>query len=378
MRGRFGPILRDLRVFMIRESVVVRSVEIWVRAQLFVGIGLLPFLILGCATVSPGGNRGQFELEWVSLNRAANTPGVAYRFDPVTQEVLLSGTGWEIELLLGSDRARVGSSMVGLEAPVRIEGGEVYVPSTFYWIQVDPRIDRARSEARKISEKAHAYKPTPPSKKPYESMAVRPRSRPSIKSTVPDRSGLLVVLDPGHGGKDPGCSYGGYQEKNLALDLAQRTRRYLEERGVKVVLTRDRDRFISLARRTAIAREVNATVLVSVHVNAVDNPSVSGVETFYKSQRLRSGDRQRVMRSLSLARSVQSSLARFVSSRDRGVKVNQRNLYVLRNATVPSILVEVGFLSNAQERARLVDSGYRDELARTLSNAISQEVVEYR
>lgn len=168
---------------------------------------------------------------------------------------------------------------------------------------------------------------------------------------------VLVVIDPGHGGRDPGAiGINGLQEKNVILPISLEVQRLLEQQGVSVLLTRSSDYFVSLEGRTQIANNARANLFVSIHANAVNRSSVSGVETFYFS----SGQ--------GLAEAIQSSIIQTFDVRNRGVK--QARFYVLRNSAMPSALVEVGFVTGVEDAPRLADPNYRSQMAAAIARGI--------
>jgi N-acetylmuramoyl-L-alanine amidase len=214
---------------------------------------------------------------------------------------------------------------------------------------------------------------------------------------------LRVVLDPGHGGDDPGTiGARGLREKDVTLAVARDAKRRLEERGFQVLLTRERDRTLSLEERTAFAEGARGDVFVSIHVNAAPRPRVQGIETYYldasnERHTLRvaareSGvapaqldDLQRVLagfkvsevgsHSAQLARSVHGEIVGGVreaygSVDDLGVKRGPFHVLFLSDA--PSVLVEIGFLSNPMEARRLRSKLYRAVVAEQLARGLSR------
>jgi N-acetylmuramoyl-L-alanine amidase len=212
-----------------------------------------------------------------------------------------------------------------------------------------------------------------------------------------------VVIDPGHGGKDPGAiGPSGLMEKDVVLDIAKRLRTLLQqEPAQRATLTRDTDAFIPLEERTAIANAKGADLFVSVHANAAERAEAQGVETYFldtatDEQAMRTaarenattpgrmGDLPLILRDLLLtskrnessllAGSVQRALVQVPSGarngRDLGVK--HAPFYVLMGAEMPSILVETAFISNPAEERRLADSQYRGEVARALLAGIKE------
>jgi N-acetylmuramoyl-L-alanine amidase len=185
-----------------------------------------------------------------------------------------------------------------------------------------------------------------------------PVSQPRTSSTTP-RGKLIVVVDPGHGGKDPGAiGLGGLQEKDVVLPISRRVAEILEQNGVQAVLTRNSDFFVELQGRVDIAERANATLFVSIHGNAVDNrPDVNGLETYYYE----SGNR--------LAQAVHSSVLQNINTiKDR--KVRQARFYVLRRSSMPSILVEVGFITGQEDNPRLATPSYQNRMAEAIAHGI--------
>ncbi len=171
----------------------------------------------------------------------------------------------------------------------------------------------------------------------------------------------VVVIDPGHGGRDRGGMPGQrLAEKGFTLDTAKRLARALRSgTGIKVVLTRDDDTFVSLGERTYIANQYagHDAVFVSIHFNAGRRESAYGIETYYNNQR---GYR--------LAALVHPRVIQAMASTDR--RIRHRGYWVLRKNRLPAILVECGFLTNSAEAARISDFHSRERLARAIADAI--------
>lgn len=187
-----------------------------------------------------------------------------------------------------------------------------------------------------------------------------PSPRPS--PTTPARRGeVLVMIDPGHGGRDPGAVGNGLQEKEINLFISRRLQRTLEQRGYRVAMTRSSDFELDLQPRVDIAERANATVFVSIHANAISlsRPEVNGLETYYYSS------------GRNLARAIHSSVLRSTNLRDRGVR--QARFYVLRNTSMPAVLVETGFITGREDSARLRSNAAREQIA----DAIAQGIIDY-
>ena len=165
----------------------------------------------------------------------------------------------------------------------------------------------------------------------------------------------LVVIDPGHGGQDPGTTKTGLVEKELTLDLAQRLERLLQERGLATLLTRGDDSYVSLRDRAAIANAQEECVFVSLHFDDAGRPAATGIETFYAAHPVSFPERvaswlpflQRTsseppnIESQSLANFIQESLVAYTQAVNRGTRPEQ--FFVIANVRHPAVLVEVAF-----------------------------------
>jgi N-acetylmuramoyl-L-alanine amidase len=171
----------------------------------------------------------------------------------------------------------------------------------------------------------------------------------------------VVVIDPGHGGFDRGGLPGQrLAEKVFTLDVAKRLARILRyDQGVKIVLTRDDDSFVSLTERTNIANQYAGrnAVFISIHFNAGLREGAFGIETYYNNQH-----------GYHLAVLTHPRVIQAMDSVDRGIR--HRGFWVLRRNRLPAILVECGFLTNQAEGARVSDSRSRERIARAIAAAI--------
>ena len=164
----------------------------------------------------------------------------------------------------------------------------------------------------------------------------------------------LVVIDPGHGGEDEGCSREGVVEKEINLELALLLSSKLQKMGIDTVLTREDDHTqISLEDRVKIGEDCNADIYISIHQNACDEKSVEGLETWYSEK---SEDSRR------LAQLVNMGALEKTGAKEREL-VESDELYVIRENSIPACLIETGFLSNSKERESLCDSEYLDKMA---------------
>ncbi len=263
----------------------------------------------------------------------------------------------------------------------------------------------------------------PPSREP----APRPPAAPSPSEREPaagavasappevereEATPLTVVLDPGHGGHDTGAiGPSGLMEKDVVLDLALRVRRLLQQRlGLRVLMTRTDDVFVSLPERSAFANRVKADFLVSLHVNAANKRGAVGFEAFYFTREPSDNDARAstqrenlvienngttgkdlesllkatladmavtrdMKESSNLAERILSSLDKILRVENRGVKSGP--FYVLATAAMPAVLVESAFITNPREERKLQREEYREQIARALFDGIAAYKVRY-
>ncbi len=219
-----------------------------------------------------------------------------------------------------------------------------------------------------LSLEVRSFQATTPSPRDPRTIPVPPPSNnnpPPFNpppATGTPRGRVLVVIDPGHGGKDPGAvGLGGLREVDVILPISLDVSQILKQQGVEVMMTRNADYFVSLQGRTALANRARANIFVSIHANAVGGGrrNVNGMETFYAGNR-------------DLAAAIHRSILRSVTvGRDRGVKKSR--FYVLRTSRMPAALVEVGFVTGTEDNARLRDPAYR----RRMAQAIAQGILDY-
>jgi N-acetylmuramoyl-L-alanine amidase len=233
-------------------------------------------------------------------------------------------------------------------------------------------------------------------------------SMPSPPSMI-RQLGLVIskiVIDPGHGGEDPGCKgKSGLREKDVVLDVAKRLKNILESKEkMEVILTRESDIFIPVENRTVVANQNQADLFISIHANASRNRNLRGVETFYLNLSQDSSvmetavlenatssknisqmgeiikkilQNSKIPESKELAEAVQNNLVKSLSQKYKGVNnlgVKGGPFWVLIGANVPSILAEISFLSQAEEESRLMSSQYLELIAQ----GIYEGIMEYK
>lgn len=258
-------------------------------------------------------------------------------------------------------------------------------------------IDIGRNNTGKVAQKSIR----PHTSKIKKHARIRP---PTLKKSR--KNIRTIVIDPGHGGKDPGAiGPTGLKEKDVTLSIAKSLKKELEKRlNARVILTRSRDTFLELDERTVIANSFNADIFISIHVNASHNRKARGIETYFLSP-ARSKDElataarenmisaknasevendltyilsdlentSKVNDSVQLAGSIQRSTVKGMRRKHSGIKdkgVKQAMFYVLWRATMPSVLVETGFVTNRSEEKRFKSSAYKRQLAKAIADGI--------
>ena len=334
-----------------------------------------PLLATGCVpanrmALSAGSS------QMVSFNRVSYAPLIPYcdiqqirwEWDPVTQVVSIEGKSGKGKFLIDSRIAMIDGERIQLPESLRMYQGSILFPA--------------------------------------ESLPLL-ASLNEAKEMLPAAAGRFqirkIVLDPGHGGKDPGArGKRGTKEKEIVLDVSFRVRDLLTENGIDVILTRGKDQFIPLGKRAQIANKNKADFFISIHANSSRSRSASGFEVFYLSNAVDDESRaiaamenssldieeeafsertedldatlwdlvnsENRTESAGLAKELAQSAKTRLGARDRGVK--SARFAVLKGVTMPAVLVEVGFISNPVEEERFLSSGYRQRLAEAIADGI--------
>jgi len=250
-----------------------------------------------------------------------------------------------IEFEINSRRAWINGTMIWLHYPLRGSGNNWAVKADDFNKGIDPIL------------RAYGY--------------------------VSSRTPQIVVLDPGHGGKDSGA-IGPHKiyEKSVVLDIAHRVRKLLEAQKITVRMTRTDDSFPSLQERSDYAYKVSADLFVSIHADGADDSSANGMETFITTAEGgdssnhygQAGDTFAVKNNkydasnAVLGFSIQSNLIKAAGRSDRGLR--RARYAVLKNAPCPAALVECGFVTNPTEESLLNNAKYRENVARGITNGI--------
>lgn len=174
--------------------------------------------------------------------------------------------------------------------------------------------------------------------------------------------GKLIVIDPGHGGSDPGARGANITEAEINLIAARQLKKKLEGLGFNVYMTRQSDKKVGLYTRPQIANDLNADAFISIHANAARNVNAKGIENLYYPEDGYSLKRE-------LAREIQQKLIAYTGAVDRGI-VERPNLVVTRETKMPSVIVEMGFLTNAEEEAKLLNPLYMDSITNGIRDGL--------
>ncbi len=348
---------------------------------------LAALLIAGCASQGPylkldpslkTDIRVYENVQYVPLIKLCAAYGIEWKWDSFTRTAVITKNG-KIVLRPGSDRILVNAEERRLSSPVVLTNGTVFVPVTFVKNDLGLIVE-VRAPAGK------SYEKTP---------EVRAPGKYSIKS---------IVIDAGHGGKDPGA-IGRRQrirEKDLTLSIAGKLKKIFEDHGIRVIMTRDSDKFISLPERVRIANSSGADLFVSIHINASRSRLMNGFECYYLSEA--TDDNARALEafenatlatdegtvvghsssldktlwdmkltenrreSAELAGDICSSVDSSLVTRNRGVKTAR--FYVVKFTRIPSVLVEVGYLSNKFEELKLKDEKYANRMAYVIAKGV--------
>ena len=337
--------------------------------RLYLLVKLSMFLFLGgCAVLPTEPIRVSPIRNELLLKDVCRENNIYWQWDSISQVVTLHLPDGEAKILVGSNMVLVGDRKIYLDKPIKISKSTIIVSLDFERKVFGSLSSRSKDVGQYVLRK--------------------------IRS---------VVIDAGHGGKDPGAiGRTGLYEKKVVLDISRRVQKILERHKIKVVMTRDSDRFVTLKKRTELACAANVDIFVSIHANASLTRSASGVEVYSLRELDRVGRNEeqrklnaRIMnKRLSmdknssdlkaivsdmlyvkkkpesdiLAQKVVKRIAKFTKARNRGRKESQ--FFVVRNTLMPAILVEVGFLSNSREERLFKKSAYRQRVAVGLARGI--------
>jgi N-acetylmuramoyl-L-alanine amidase len=360
----------------------------YITGRAIIIFGLI-FLIAGCAAQAPylkmdpslaKDTRVFNDISYVPLARLCDVYGIDCKWDSFMRTAVLVKNG-RIILRAGSDRILLNDAEKRLSNPVVFTNSTVYVPESFV------RNTLILIMGRQPAEKSAAVK----------------ERKPSGKYSI-----RAVVLDAGHGGRDPGAVGRRLRlkERDLTLSIAKKIKGILEDNGIRVVMTRSDDTFIPLRDRPRIANSSGADIFVSVHVNASRSRSLNGFECYYLSEAtddnaraleafenatLKTDETASVQHSSALdktlwdmtltenrresaelASHICKSVENSLITRNKGTRTAR--FYVLKYTRIPAVLVETGYISNKFEELKFRDAGYADRMA----DVVAKGILSYR
>jgi N-acetylmuramoyl-L-alanine amidase len=306
------------------------------------------YCLMLCLTVSArAGPRNLERLvvsgsDYVRLGEWCAASGLALKWNKKDGDMEVSGPPARLELAVDSRKAEIGGVTVLLSLPVVNRSGVALVSLADLTTTLEPILFPRKSDGRVQT----------------------------------------ICLDPGHGGKDAGKAVGGIYEKKYTLLLARETARLLREEGLKVVLTRDADESVERSERPLLAARQGADLFVSLHYNAAEESAVRGLEVFCltpaglsssdegggKSSQSADPGNGHDDRNALLAYLLQKSVTRGLPLEDLGMK--RARFEVLRQARMPAVLIEGGFLSNPSDAKNICDSSFRTRMARAIVDGI--------
>ena len=315
------------------------------------------------------------------LNKAFHA---SIREDIDDQRLYVTLYNQQVIFLINSPYLQASSDFYNMTYSLKYHCGKMYIPLTFFQ-RVFPEL--------------------------FSENFIKQKDFSIYVKTPVDNSIRRIVIDAGHGGKDPGAvgRSTGTKEKKIVLDVARKLKQNLENQlNVEVILTRDTDKFVSLQNRTKMANDTHSDLFISLHCNASRSKKATGIEVFFLSNaktdearavealensvvsKYEGGESalkkyddlsfilmdmeqtEQLRESSDLAVRLQKSLVSVSGLRDRGVK--QANFYVLRGAFMPAVLIELGFITNYKEAKLLSSASFQDKLV----NAITESIKKYK
>lgn len=357
----------------------------------------ISLILLFAASAVYGGTGQCYRIngyKYYTLYSLCRDKDIEYCWDSVGRVAILKKGDTIAKIRIGSDRILINDSKLeDIGPPIYFHDNTVVVPHTFAMNGIDRIFKKAR--ASRATRAAGTS-----SGKRYDRITYKPESH-RIKT---------VVLDPGHGGKDPGAIGRRYKlkEKDINLDTAKRLKKLLKRNGLKVYMTRENDRFLSLEERAEYAARKKADLFISIHSNSSVSSRLKGFEVYYLTEKTDDSDRaEQAARNLNLKttngsidrsnrtaeaivydmmfyenRVESRELARYIiDSAKRTAHIRKNSLrsakfHVLNNfrTDMPAVLVELGYLSHRSEEAKLKNPSYRQRMA----EAVKRGILEYR
>jgi N-acetylmuramoyl-L-alanine amidase len=379
--NKFLKIIFILSVFSISTSVACSSVSVKFEDD------VIDIEYLTCASKN-----------LLPLHVVAPHCSIEFKWLPELEQMILSKDGAQVKIALGNQYALVKTGTTNfpfilspLSIPPTLVSGSVALPPR----DVVTILSDLLTDMNVLWDE---QKGTIEAKK--RSYGILDESRAEMERI--QRNGTFelktIIIDPGHGGYDPGASGKGVREKHIVLDIAKRLTQLIESKSDwNVVLTRDNDKYINLQKRADIANQypADSTLFISIHCNADSSKRGRGLETYVFNMEASDAEAAALAKrenaqermdlayilshcyhvgnepySLEAARKIQTSLVSYLKLRNRGIK--RAPFYVLAGTKMPAILVEIGFISNYYDRQKLQTESFRQKTAEALLEAIEE------
>ncbi|MBU1487685.1 N-acetylmuramoyl-L-alanine amidase, partial [bacterium] len=352
----------------------------------------------------------------VPIKELAEIAGAEVYWNSLTKRAILKRENGIIALKAKEPEVNLGQRIVKVNPAPQLIKNKLFVPINFVVNELGPALDlkfsfvesldRLTIDSKDRADQPIELRPAPSIPPPPE---VSKEEEPSLNNQLTIRK---IVIDPGHGGKDSGAiGPSGLMEKEVVLDLAKRLKKMLEKKDptLSIVLTRDGDYFVPLDKRTSFANHHKADIFVSLHANGAFSREANGFEVFHLSAEAsdntarataalengvidlekNGGERKDridytqfiladmaqlefIEESIDLCGLIQKEVIKKINIVDRGIK--SAFFYVLKDALMPSVLVEAAFITNPFEEAKLRDAEFREEVA----SGIAEAILEYK
>jgi N-acetylmuramoyl-L-alanine amidase len=338
----------------------------------------------------------------LTFNNATLTPGTPETFflnDNRVDRVVLNKKGSNVEAIIYlKSPASIQKNQLGGENPriyLDIVTSTLLTSPDVTILPASPSPPTQPTTTPALTSTPTPVVPTPTTKPPVQPTTATPYDKINPR---------VIVIDPGHGGKDPGCVVNGYQEKDIILQVSKKLKEALTQQGYEVYLTREGDTYPGLKERSAVANNKQPVVLLSIHANAAPNKKATGVEVFVGSAQIHgegaadvaNRENQRFISegyteeqngkinstlldsyylgsrtvSMKLGSLIENNIVKETGQASRGLK--EAPLILLKGMYFPSCLIEIGFLSNPTEAKNLANGAFQDKLVRGIVVGIKQ------
>lgn len=348
-----------------------------------------------------------FAAEFVNVKYIETLKGVQVTYNLERDTVEISSSSGVARVVIGYPYVIYGDSVERVETPPFCEKGEIFIDKQAY--DLISAVLLKQETAQKKATPVPTAKPAATTAVVAKATAGKPVIGPTPTETAVGnriyddvvegkplkRGAKLIVLDPGHGGNDPGAiGPTGYYEKDAVLDIARRVEKYLEPYKYNVYLTRSKDVFIPLKQRAVVANSKDADLFVSVHCNASPSSKVKGTRSYIYSRTASSKaaaeaakfENKKVGAFEFLLNDLRKSAFEYLSIEAAGYvqqklvdsfrlkwePTERAPFYVLANTNMPSILVETAFISNREEEKKLATAAFRDSVAKGIARGIAE------